>query len=290
LLCTVRSNLLAVESGWLAALIKPGMLMLGLVAVGSALGLAWMLLRLARNHQPKGRPDPEAGTATIEFTLAFPVVLVLALLLLQTTLVMVGNVFVHYAAFSGARAAIVQIPRALPEAGEPRNTIDLGAESAKFQAIERAVYFSVLPVAGQGRESAIADQALAQAVGDFYAQSAATAPGWIDNLAAGKARYAARHTDVTLMRVNNLGQRATFEPMGDGRHTFTPRAPVTVQVRHALNLPVPYVRLLFADGQHTTASGPTGYTTITVHQTLTNEGVDRRLPDPPLLPRRNVLE
>ena len=67
-----------------------------------------MLARLGRSQRrPSG---PSQGTATIEFALVMPIMLFLILLLAQTTFVMAGNLFVHYAAFAATRSAIVYIP------------------------------------------------------------------------------------------------------------------------------------------------------------------------------------
>ena len=48
----------------------------------------------------------EGGTATLEFCMVIPIVLFLILLLVQSTLLMVGNQFVHYAAFAATRSAV----------------------------------------------------------------------------------------------------------------------------------------------------------------------------------------
>ena len=60
---------------------------------------------------------------------------------------MVGNVFVHYAAFSATRAAIVQIPQ---DAGplEPRNTVTVQEDSRKLYAIGAAAAYALVPVSG----------------------------------------------------------------------------------------------------------------------------------------------
>jgi Flp pilus assembly protein TadG len=56
------------------------------------------------------RPDPsgEAGTAAVEFALVLPLVLVVALALVQTGLLVRDRLLVEAAARAGARAAAVQ--------------------------------------------------------------------------------------------------------------------------------------------------------------------------------------
>jgi hypothetical protein len=253
-----------------------------------ALGLVLWRWRVTQRGGPSAVSDAngEAGTATIEFTLAFPIVMFLVLLLLQVTWAMVGNLFVHYAAFSATRSAIVYIPWDAPQVGEPRNTITVG-DGEKFDRIQRAASFSLIPVAGESESGEAAAEEFTSALRTYYQKSGPRMPGWVESQAAGRARYAMAHTEVTLMRTNNSGSQASFDPIRQGRATFGSREPISVRVRHRLDLAVPYVSVIFADGEHDTAEGTRGYTNVTARYTLTNEGVSDALPDRPELPRKN---
>jgi Flp pilus assembly protein TadG len=79
-------------------------------------------------------PDPERGTAAVEFALVLPLVLVVALALVQTGLLLRDRLLVEAAARAGARAAAVQSD---PEA--IRSAALLAAPSLDDAAIELTV-------------------------------------------------------------------------------------------------------------------------------------------------------
>lgn len=230
----------------------------------------------------------ERGTATIEFALVFPILLVLILLLAQVTLLMVGNLYVHYAAFAATRAAIVQIPR--ETANEPINMIwpsEPGLD--KYQAIHRAAIFALVPVSGRvsdgnGSAGDVSPAAYVDALRDHFDQGQGDRPAWVDTLAEDKVRYAASNTDITLLVYDENDQDGGFEAL-QGVHTFGPRDPVTVRVEHRFNLAVPYVRFFFADGRYDTDDGEGAYAIIEAQTTLTNQGVPPEMPEPPAIRR-----
>jgi hypothetical protein len=272
---------------WPQALSDASVLGYAGIAIGCvvALGLAVWRWRAAQQFSgPLVGDDGQAGSATVEFTLVFPIVMFLVLLLVQTTWAMVGNLYVHYAAFNATRSAIVYIPWHAPNVGEPHNTIRIGG-GKKHDTIKRAAAFSLIPVAGDSESAEVDDQAVVDGLKAYYQKSGPDTPGWVASQAAGRVRYAMQHTEIELMRTNTNGQRATFDPIDDGRAEFGSREPITIQVKHDLNLAVPYVSVIFADGQHNTADGETGYSSITARYTLTNEGVSDALPEKPELPR-----
>ena len=88
-------------------------------AVGLAV-IAAMLWHAGRPYRTAGRG--EQGVAILEFAMALPFLLMLSLLMAQASLLMVGNVCVHYSAFCAARTAIVAIPQDYGSS-EPRNLI-----------------------------------------------------------------------------------------------------------------------------------------------------------------------
>lgn len=230
----------------------------------------------------------ESGTATVEFCMVFPIVLFLCLVLVQSTLLMVGNQFVHYAAFAAARSAIVYIPQdySASGGGEPRNTIVPREGTLKFDAIRAAAYLAVVPVCGKLEDSAEAlrtDEFVA-GLGDYFSSYGQGAPRWVETLAAARLRYAAANTDVQVMyTLVTRGEVEQFDTAPQGDYTFGPHEAVTVRIEHRLNLAVPYVRAIFADGEH--GNGRGRYALVSAQYTLTNEGLNPDLPDPPELER-----
>jgi TadE-like protein len=232
----------------------------------------------------------DSGTATVEFCMVFPIVLFLTLMLAQATLLMVGNQFVHYAAFAATRSAIVYIPQDTtgwdsPGQGEPYNVIVPVNGRAKFDAIRAAAYLAVAPVCGKredGGEDLRADEYVA-GLRDHFAAYGQDAPRWIETLAAARLRYAAANTDVQVLETDVDDTSIEYYDIAPIGYTFGPREAITVRVEHRLNLSVPYVRAIFADGEHNNGRGK--YALVSAQYTLTNEGVDPDLPDPPELPR-----
>jgi len=237
----------------------------------------------------------ESGTATVEFCLAFPIVLFLCLILVQSTLLMVGNQFVHYAAFAATRSAIVYIPQDYSASGggggsgggEPRNTIIPEKGRAKYDAIRAAAYIAVAPVCGKLEESA-EDLNVAEYVAglrSYYTANGQDVPRWVETLAADRLRYAAENTDVQIMETVQTDDGVEFYDIAAAfdYYNFGPREAITVRVEHRLNLSVPYVRSFFADGELDDGRGK--YSLVSAHYTLTNEGVNPELPGPPELPR-----
>ena len=82
---------------------------------------------------PNGRLS-ERGTAAVEFALVLPLVLVVALALVQTGLLVRDRLLVEAAARAGARAAAVQ-----EDAGAIRSAALAAAPSLEESAIELAV-------------------------------------------------------------------------------------------------------------------------------------------------------
>lgn len=273
---------------WHACLHDPDFILLLTLAWLTLVALAVVVCAWVRTA-PARAWHGEAGTATIEFTLVFPIVLFLVLLLVQTTLVMVGNIFVQYAAYAATRSAIVQIPTTDRVAGEQRNTIFISDQSPKFMAIRRAAVFAMMPVSGTANASGTSMQTnnFVQGLKAFYQNYSAHTPNWISHLAARRLRYADLHTHIQVMRTHVMGGDVTFTAIApDHRYTFAPRDPITVRVTNDFNLTVPYVRVIFADGRLPGSAGGGAYTRIRSQCTLTNEGVNPDLPALPRLPRR----
>ncbi|MCG8508931.1 MAG: hypothetical protein MI741_06840, partial [Rhodospirillales bacterium] len=70
-----------------------------------------------------------------------------------------------------------------------------------------------------------------------------------------------------------------------GSYEFGPNDAVTMEVKHKLNLSVPFVRVIWADGRHGLSTGEGAYAEVTARTTLTNQGIDHELPEETTLPR-----
>ena len=102
---------------WQTLMSKPSLPAVVLTGVIALVFMAVVMRRLGAASRPVSTPAEQRGlvrnthaTATIEFVLVFPIVLFVALLVAQSTLLMGGNIFIHYSAFAATRAAIVQVP------------------------------------------------------------------------------------------------------------------------------------------------------------------------------------
>ena len=239
----------------------------------------------------------QRGSATLEFAMVFPILLGLVLVMLQTALLMGGQLFVHYAATAATRSAIVYIPMDLP--GEPRNEIDIGSSwsDSKFSTIRRAAVFALVPVSGElaPDEMHIAPMApfdtaeFTEALSDYFHSLGQTPPAWVARHVPPRMRYAYAYTEVTLVRKQqNDSDTVGFVDLTEAEiGRFDVRDPVTVRVRHRLNLSIPYARAVFSDGRHAHGGA---YTVVEAQTTLTNEGLNPELPEPPDLPRRDRME
>lgn len=268
---------------------------LGLILVALLAGYARLQRATASADKatPADRPTrrwlmplrDQNGTATIEFALVFPIILFLGLTLAQVTLLMVGNYFVHYAAFAAARSAIVVVPVDYEIGGEPRNVIDSDPRSGKLRVIHEAAALALVPVAGQLDSADIDVSPFVEGLAGHFASYGQSEPNWVDRLAANRLRYAFMNTQVMLNEPLVFGDEVEFVPL-IGVHEFGPRDPITVHVEHQLHLSVPFARVFFADGPVYVAGGAqSAYALVEARATLTNQGIDSSLPPAPELPR-----
>ena len=271
-------------------MICTGLLIVGLPAV-LWLGMTLRRLSPAFVHAEKRSLSSlwhdRRGTATIEFTLVFPILLFLIMLLTQSTLLMGATIICNHAAFAATRAAVVIIPLNYPQRDEPFNTIHSFNDSYKTARIRKAAVMAVLPAAGR-LETPVGDldpEQLVTAMHHYYASHDMQAPLWVDTHLPEKLNYADAHTEVTILRTRVMDGHLYLMPV-QGSYTFGPRDPVTVRVNHRMNLAVPYVGLIFADGRNASSLGGSLYTNIVSQCTLPNEGIINQLPPRPTLPRR----
>lgn len=222
------------------------------------------------------------GTATVEFALVFPVLLVMVLTLIQTTLMFTGNLFVHYAAFSAARRAVVEVPRAI--ADEAINVVN-PQDSNKQANVREAAVFAMMPVSGPGTPR---NSSLRGGVESIYRRAGQDPPRWSEELLDRRLAYASANTRVAIARIDpdqtGSGVYLVVSPRAEGAaHRFGSRDAVGVIVEHNFFLSVPFVSRLFSDGS---TSDPDGhYADLTGYFMLTNEGVVDTLPPRPTIPR-----
>ena len=289
------------QGWWLDTLTSgPALWLLGfaLVCLALLLWLGWRLREVSLAHRSasfRKRLSDDSGVAMVEFVLVTPILLIVTLLLVQTMLVFTGLFYVQYAAFAAARSAIVQIPM---DSSEPRNEIMTSRGSNKFDAIESAAMIAVLPVSGRESGSTVVASEIAAGLGEVFSAQGKSQPAWIDNLLAERLAYAMNHTSVTLEKVTpgNDSQSVRFT-VAEGYEVFSPKEAIAARVRHEFALTVPLASRVFASigesGTYSPASrnsdspGPPGqWTVIESRAILTNEGIDRRLPEAPPVPRR----
>ncbi len=236
--------------------------------------------------------DGQSAVVTIEFALVFPILLFMMLLLTQTTLLMGGNLFVHYAAFAATRSAIVQIPtnytnQKYNQLGEQANVYTHTQENPKYDAIHRAAVIAVLPISGQSNQSLTSApaQQLVTAFSHYFAGYGYTEPNWVESLIAERLQYAVEHTLITLYRTEVVGDVVEFQPVTGISEVFEPREPITVQVTHNFNLSIPWAHLIFEDSDSRMDDTTPPYTVISAAYTLTNEGISDIMPPLPNIPR-----
>lgn len=280
------------------------MLVIGAGCVIVLLFLGWRLRRVAATErQPvhkatlRQRLSDDSGVAMMEFALVSPVLLVLFLVLVQAMLVFAGVFYVQYSAFAAARSAIVYIPT---NSTEPINEINPVRGSEKFDAIHSSAVLAVMPVSGREDGSQVFASEIVEGVRAVYQAQGKSEPNWVDGMLAERLYYAVNHTEVVLEKVQpgSDAQTVRFVPV-EGLTTFTPKEAIAARVEHEFALTVPVANRIFAlgggSGTYTPSSGeldtdspraPGRWTLIQARAILTNEGIDRRLPEKPPVPRR----
>ncbi len=256
----------ALGGGWVGVFLRSrttllaGSLLLGTGLVLYVLmGAMWRLGREGRSR----RSGSQAGTAAIEFALVFPFALSIVLVMIQSMLVVSGNLAVHYAAYMAARSAVVWVPEKVSYE-EPRNVVSDPLASAKFHRIRSAAVYALMPVAagksGAGGTGASGGAAtVREGVGRYFELSGWGQPRWIETMLEAKFRYAWDYTEVVLY------------PPADGP-AYGDHEDLRVQVRHMLYLSVPYAKLIF--GRELPAGNGDYGTSVEAAYALTNQGVE----------------
>lgn len=242
---------------------------------------------------PAGESDPSfvadtSATTSLEFTLVLPILLFAVLMLVQSMMLMAGNMFVHHAAYWATRQAVLEVPMNYDgNGGLEANLVSNSENSEKYERIHLVAALRLMPVAGrQDSGNAPSDQ-IVTAVRNHFAAYGQNEPAWVETMLAPKANYAFEHTKIEVMntRINPVNSHdVIFEPLPTDPFKFGVRDPITVVLTHHLNLGVPIVSRVFADGEHD-GSGPGRYATVHAQYTLTNEGVTVPLPEKPEVDR-----
>lgn len=239
------------------------------------IGLTLIMRRASRGaRRARSLVGEQSGTAVLEFALVVPIMIFLMLVLAQTTLVMTGNLFVHYSAFAATRSAIVVIPAATSE--EPPNYMTPQDGYEKFDAIHTAAATALVPVSGRLRSGSGPASAVVDGLVEHYDSYGRDTPVWVQNLIADRVRYAVANTDVQVLRtVVRNAQEVQLRDKIEDDLPFGPREAISVRVEHGFNLSIPVVWPIFDDDNREPVS------TIDALYTLTNEGVEVSLPQPP---------
>lgn len=206
-----------------------------LICAAAVVWLSAGLWRAGAVHRTQPR-DGEGGSAILEFAIVIPILGSLAMVMVQASFLMGGNLCVHYAAYCAARSAIVQIPQDDSfRGGEDANEIDLDGASRKMLAIRDAAIMAVMPVSAGGTDMPDGDDAgLGDDLESVFSAYGEDAPGWIDGRIGRKLRYARDHTSVTV------------DPPENGWR-YAPGEDIKVTVEHTLYMPVPYANWLFGE-------------------------------------------
>jgi hypothetical protein len=249
------ANALASKGFIIAAAVTAACLLL-VVALGTAL---WRAGAPGRQARSRGHSASQDGTAMIEFALVLPILLMLTLVLIQSSLVMGGNLCVHYSAYCAARSAIVIVPR--PLAGEDANQVSPAADMGKMYRIKRAAVWALLPVSSDYSSATAGDAAVIQSgLRDFFNSYGYEAPGWAGVRMSRRLGYAEAHTQVELDPPQN----------GD---TYAEHEDLQVKVTHDLYLSVPYGAALYSLVDGVSIGNGERATRVIAYSRLPNEGV-----------------
>jgi hypothetical protein len=237
-LALARPWVAPVEGNWLLrAMTSPLSVTCGLIMLG-CLGLLVVLGKILwlAGVRERGAARGERGAAMLEFVMVMPFALMIILIMIQSMLLMVGNVVVHYSAYCAVRVAIVTIPDDyIPS--EPANEMNDGLNSDKYQRIRRAAEWALMPVSSSSPyvgEAEIIE--LSGGLDTFFSAYGEETPEWAYTMLARKMQYARDYTEVTV----DPPERGRGAPYGD-------KEDIHVTVRHTFYMGVPYANTVFAE-------------------------------------------
>jgi hypothetical protein len=253
--------------------------------LGLLLAVLWRIGQAGRQVKRTG----QEGVAILEFVLVLPVTLFIVMLMVQATMLMAGNLCVHYAAFCAARAAVTTIPLNL--SGDPSGLCQNLDEvhktgpgetwnvcgDLKLQRIREAALYALAPISCGDVAQTDKMIPLQTAVRDYYVANGEVVPAWVDGQLGRKWQYADDHTTVELVAGDNQTSMRDWTVNADMR-VYETHEEVVVRVGHDFYLSVPLARRIFAmggDGVEFSLSGCVGKayaTTIWATCRMNNEG------------------
>ena len=83
------------------------------------------------------------GAAIVEFVMVLPILLMIVLVMVQSSLLMAGNLCVHYSAYCAARGAIVYVPFDSPPTEPPNAVLGSSIDSYKRMRIKQAAVWAL---------------------------------------------------------------------------------------------------------------------------------------------------
>ena len=167
----------------------------GLAAIGC---LLWRIGAEGRAFDmDMNRGNAQSGAAMLEFVMVLPIALMLVLLMVQSSLLMVGNLCVNYASYCAARCAAVTVPLNV-SSSEGANIVASG-QSAKSERIRLAAVWAMMPVSCSSRDvSPIEAAEIIDAMENLFDAYGAESPGWISGGLENRLGYADEYTSIDL--------------------------------------------------------------------------------------------
>jgi hypothetical protein len=263
------------EGDWLSRALasRLSIICIALTTVG-ALCLALLLGLLHRLGAPnrRRRRDGEEGTAILEFAMVLPIMLYIVLVMAQASLLLAGNLCVHYSAYCAARSAIVQVPLNI-DMFEGPNVLRDQTYSTKMFRIRQAALWALMPVSSAHPDLPRHHAAdITQGIDGYFRSLGERMPHWArEDYIGRKMTYADDHT---LVELDEPEDQPSVYPW-----TYKDDEDLHITVRHVLYLSIPYANRLFTDvldrdNGRELGFAPSAYgLMIEATSTLTNEGV-----------------
>jgi hypothetical protein len=238
---------------------------IALVCLIGLIGMGWGLVVARRHRSSRALLGGEDGVAMIEFVLVFPFLLMLVLIMIQSTMLMVGNLIVHYSAHCGVRSAIVYVPDSVGLEGR-NNPSASAVGSYKHQRIREAVLWALLPACPTDEKYAGGQWELVEGVDSIFRAYGEETPHWARTMLDRKMNYAEQNTTVKLDEPDIWYTNNVWGEYGEAEL-------LRVRVEHTLYLGIPYAQALFAKMDRSGTSGGGSYgIRVYARAILTNEG------------------
>ena len=185
------------------------------------------------------RLGSQEGVALLEFAMVLPFALMIVLVMAQSSLLMGGNLCVHYASYCAARSAAVTVPAYFGDS-EPANVVGDPADSRKLARIRDAAAWAVMPISCAGPVCP-ASQADLRTLRGGVTRFLGWTPLWMDERIARRLQYSQEYYDPgEPYRCTEVELANPAEAPAYGAHED-----LAVTVRHVFYLSVPYAGWLF---------------------------------------------